>query len=64
MYHLAVATTSLLFRMNFNAPAAPVLAGSQHLQVLFQARVLTFQLFNLLHLGRFTYEIQHVPTGA
>lgn len=27
------------------------LAGSEQLQVLFQARVLTFQLFNLLHLG-------------
>ena len=39
MYHLAVATTSLLFRMNFNAQAAQVLAGSQQLQVLFQARV-------------------------
>ena len=31
--------------------SAQWLAGSEQLQVLFQARVLTFQLFNLLHLG-------------
>ena len=46
--------------------SAQWLAGSEQLQVLFQARVLTFQLFNLLHLGSgcFSMNPPWTPHGA